>query len=277
MSGGNPQAAENASTSNAQAQTGFGQTQAGLGSGYNQNSQNMLNQATALNQPSINYYSAITSGNPAAALSAVAPQIGNVATQTQQAMGNIRNTVPEGAGRDYAMGQAQLGQGAQNAGLLNNAFTSALQGEQGLSAQQLGAGLNEQGATLSAYSGATNSLAASNQAYGQIQQTEVAKQQAKMQLLGSLAGAAGNAASGGAFGTLSDARLKEDIRKVGEVGDVNLYYFKMKDGDSPQLGFMAQEVYTKHPEHVIVGGEDPSVSPWMIKYQDLIPQLVKED
>lgn len=260
-------------TDNAKTETGYGQTQAGLGQGYNQNSQQFLGQFNQLNQPSIDYYKQITSGNPAAALNAVAPQIGNVATQTQQAMGNIRNTVPEGAGRDYAMATAQLGQGAQNASLLNNAFTGALQGEQGLAGQALGGGLQEQGASLSAYSGATNSLNASNTAYNDIAQANAANKASTMGFLGSLASAGG--AIGASAVKPSDSRLKEDIEKVGELGDMNIYKFRFKGSDQPELGFMAQEVYAKHPDAVIVGGEDPNESPWMVKYGDLIPQLIK--
>ncbi len=272
MGGGN--SAQNSETANAGLQTQYGQQQQGLSTGYNQLSQQQLGQATALNQPSIDYYKAITSGNPAAALSAVAPQIGNVATQTQQAMGNIRNTVPEGAGRDVLMGQAQLGQGAQDAGLLNNAFTGALQGEQGLAGQALGAGLQEQGATLSALAGATSSLGAANQAYNNIDQAQAQRKAATMGFLGDLVGAGGAVASAGI--TKSDSRLKEDIEKVGELGDMNIYRFVFKGESQPQLGFMAQEVYVKHPDAVVVGGEDPKESPWMVKYGELIPQLIKE-
>lgn len=202
MTGGNTGPSEGAINSNAGLQTGYGQTQAGLGAGYNQISQQMLGNFNSLNQPSTQYYNAITSGNPAAALSAVAPQIGNVAQQTQQNAANIGNTVPQGAGRDYALAMNQVGQGSQNAALLNNAFTGALQGQQQLAGQALGGALQETGATLGAYGGATNSLSASNQGYGQVLQTEEQKNQAKMQLWGSLAGAAGMAASGGMFGSL---------------------------------------------------------------------------
>lgn len=273
MTGGNTGPSENAINQNAGLQQGYGQAQAGLASGYNQISQGMMGQFNQLNQPSIDYYKAITSGNPAAALSAVAPQIGNVAQQTQQSMANIGNSVPEGAGRDYLMGQAQLGQGAQNAALLNNAFTGALQGEQGLAGQALGGSLQEQGASLSGYAGATNSLANANQGYSNVMQAEVAKRQAFMSMLGALAGAAGTAAGGGAF---SDVRLKEDIKKVGELGDVNLYSYRFRGDDTPQLGVLAQEVYTKHPEVVVVGGEDPHRDPWLVKYSDLVEQLIKE-
>lgn len=275
MGGGN--SAQNSETANAGLQTKYGEQQAGLSTGYNQQSQQMLGQFNQLNQPSIDYYKAITSGNPAAALSAVAPQIGNVATQTQQAMGNIRNTVPQGAGRDVAMAQAQLGQGSQDAALLNNAFTGALQGEQGLAGQALGGGLQEQGATLSALAGATSSLGASNQAYNNIDQAQAQRKAATMGFLGDVvgAGATVGAAMLGKPPT-SDARLKEDIEKVGELGDMNIYKFRYKGEAKPQLGFMAQEVYAKHPDAAVVGGEDPSVDPWRVKYSELIPQLIKE-
>ena len=184
------------------------------------------------------------------------------------------NTVPAGAGRDYALAQAQLGEGSQNAGLLNQLYTGALQSNAALGSQALGAGLQEQGATLSAASGATSAYGASNQAYGNIQQVQAQKKAATMGFLGSLAGGAGAALS---HTNLSDSRLKEDIEKVGELGDMNIYSFKFLGSDTPQLGFLAQEAYTKHPEFVIVGGQDPEQDPWQIKYGELIPQLIKKE
>ncbi len=273
MGVGPGRAAEQASIQNAQAQQQIAQQQMALEGRYADIAQGELARRTTLEQPLVDFNKALLSGDRTAALSAVAPMLGNVATQTKQAGANIMNTVPAGAGRDYALAQNQLGQGQQVAGILNNAFTGALTGQAQLGAEALGAGLQEEGAALSAAAGATSSYGAANQAYGQIQETEARKKAARMSFLGELAGA------GGMIGAakVSDIRLKEDIQKIGEVGDVNLYYFRFKGDGSSHIGAMAQELYTTHPEAVVVGGQDPNKDPWMVKYDELITQLASGD
>ena len=56
----------------------------------------------------------------------------------------------------------------------------------------------------------------------------------------------------------SDAALKQDIQKVGQVGDVNLYRWKWNDtakaigaDKEPSTGVIAQEVEAKYPQRVI--------------------------
>ena len=62
----------------------------------------------------------------------------------------------------------------------------------------------------------------------------------------------GLAALGGAgIIRYSDARLKEDIRLIGQTpGGVNLYSWKWKDGSGEDSGVIAQEVVLSHPEAV---------------------------
>ena len=190
--GGGGGAAQNAELQNAQSQTQLGQQQVGLEQQYANLAQQQLNTATTLDQPLVNFNNSILGGNQQALIAAAGPQLGNIATQTQSSEANIMNTVPAGAGRDYALAQAQLGEGSQNAGLLNQLYTGALQSNAALGSQALGAGLSEQGATLSAASGATSAYGASNQAYGNIQQVQAQKKAATMGFLGSLAGGAGS-------------------------------------------------------------------------------------
>lgn len=54
----------------------------------------------------------------------------------------------------------------------------------------------------------------------------------------------------------SDARLKEDIAKVGELYDgTNVYSYRYKGSDVPQIGLMAQEVEKTNPDAVTeIGG-----------------------
>lgn len=61
---------------------------------------------------------------------------------------------------------------------------------------------------------------------------------------------------GSSFIMASDRRVKEDIQKIGKTSDgQNLYRFRYKGDDKPQIGLMAQEVEKKKPEAVIeIGG-----------------------
>ena len=59
------------------------------------------------------------------------------------------------------------------------------------------------------------------------------------------------ASLGSAAMFMSDERVKEDISPVGELNDgTNVYLFKYKGDDTPQVGVMAQEVEKTQPEAV---------------------------
>ena len=67
---------------------------------------------------------------------------------------------------------------------------------------------------------------------------------------------------GGFLGGLSDMRLKDNIRKIGNVGDINLYAWdwsakaiEMGAGDNPTVGVMAQELIEVMPEAVKVADD----------------------
>jgi len=68
-----------------------------------------------------------------------------------------------------------------------------------------------------------------------------------------------NALMGGLFGLgaagvykFSDRRLKKNVKKIGKTNDgQNLYSYKYKGSDEPQIGLMAGEVEKKHPDAVI--------------------------
>jgi hypothetical protein len=77
--------------------------------------------------------------------------------------------------------------------------------------------------------------------------------------LGPVLGAIGAAGQGlGAMGlTFSDAALKDNIQKVGNVNDINLYRWEWNDiakaigaDKYPATGVIAQEVEAKYPQHV---------------------------
>jgi hypothetical protein len=78
--------------------------------------------------------------------------------------------------------------------------------------------------------------------------------------IGAMMNPAGAAAGGG--GLMSDARLKDDVTKVGEINGVNLYRWKWNDeakqlgaDGHPETGVMAQEIEATHPQHVHIGAD----------------------
>jgi hypothetical protein len=57
----------------------------------------------------------------------------------------------------------------------------------------------------------------------------------------------------GSAAIMSDARLKKDIRKIGEIGRLNVYEWEWIDdsiGGVMKTGFIAQEVQKEFPQHV---------------------------
>ncbi|MDP9114646.1 MAG: tail fiber domain-containing protein [Acidobacteriota bacterium] len=90
--------------------------------------------------------------------------------------------------------------------------------------------------------------------------------------------AAGEAAQGAAAmgAKTSDFRLKENIVLLGQLNGLNIYEYSFNGNPEREVGVMAQEAYERFPEDVIVGGEDPAVAPWMVRYGTLLPKLIAE-
>jgi len=98
---------------------------------------------------------------------------------------------------------------------------------------------------------------------------------------GSNVGEISSTASTTTYGTTSDHRLKYDIRPTTfSVDDLMMlqvrdYTFKTDATNTPQTGFIAQELHEIIPQVVAVGGADPAVDPWQVDYGKLTPFLVK--
>lgn len=77
-----------------------------------------------------------------------------------------------------------------------------------------------------------------------------AQQAANQNLMGGLFGL------GSAAIIASDRRVKKDIKRIGKTDDgQNLYFYRYKGSDKPQIGLMAQEVEKRRPEAVVeIGG-----------------------
>lgn len=77
----------------------------------------------------------------------------------------------------------------------------------------------------------------------------------------------------------SDARLKTNIEEFSGLDMVRemrpVKYVKTKAPDTPQYGFLAQELYNIFPQAVAVGGEDATKQPWGIDYGKLTGVLTR--
>lgn len=229
-----------------------------------------LQQAQTLNQPLMQRNAAITSGSMPAIIDAMGPQLSQIEAQTRQSTANTYNSIPQGAGRDFALAQTQGQKGQQIASSVGGAFNSALQSQAALGSQALGAGLQQEGAALSAGQGATSAAGLESQTGSNMSQMASQRKASTMGFLGSLAGGAGSAMSGR---FTSDVRLKENIVPVGEVAGLPIYSYNFKGDDKKVVGPMAQEVYLKYPEAAIVGDEN---KPWMVKGDVLAKRLIED-
>jgi len=228
------------------------QNQEGLA--LEQQSLNLQQQGLNEEQPAINYYTALTSGNPNLALSAAAPQVSQISKSANTAQQQIADTIAPGAAQQIAQGQVIQGANTQLANTLNTTETSAFDklanlgaGIGAFSLQDLGAGLG------SVQSSASN--------YGQVSQEQNAQKASTLGLLGGLAGTGASF-----FPTYSDRRLKGNVVFIGRIGPVNIYEFKFIGQSHREIGVIAQEVHAIYPQVVHVGGEDPAVDPWTVDY-----------
>ena len=142
-----------------------------------------------------NLIDATNSGNYGAIINAAGPEITNLTTTNAQTNEAIMNSVPAGAGRDAALAEAKQSQGTGVATTLNQLYEQALQSQANLGTGAAQIGLQESGAALNAGGQASSS----NQAVMSAQTQQKADQ---LGVFGSLFGAAGTAAGGGAFGHL---------------------------------------------------------------------------
>ena len=227
-------------------------TQQQLSLAQSENATSQANQATALQleQPLIAKETALASGDKNAALSAAMPTISQISSGYAGAKESIFNTVAPGAARDTALANLQTQAAVQPATAMASAVDQAPsvlanvgQGIGAFSIQQLGA-------ALSGYSGASTTNQTSLQSATQ-------QQAAKLGVAGDLLGAAGTAAGGGAFGKLSDIRLKTNIVPLAGVlealAEIQPAAFQYRHSGRSAIGVMAQEVQPFFPQMVLVG------------------------
>jgi hypothetical protein len=171
------------------------QTQIGTGTKELAASDARLSQGDQLQQPQIDFLKTLLSGDKTATNQALSVPLGQIASQTQQTREQLMSGTPAGAARDVALAGLQRQEGAQVAGLENNAFLSAFPGLAGMASQQYGLGTQELGAGITS----TGNASTSNQS---VLDAAAQGKSGTMGALGSLAGVAGSFLNGSGFATL---------------------------------------------------------------------------
>ena len=150
---------------------------------------------TALQQPSIDFYTKLTGNDPNARMTAVAPALGDIARAGRSGKEAIYDSAPRGAARDFALSQVPQQQAAQGAEFLNKAFMGAFPAMASLGTESGQVGLQQTGAGMRGAEAASQT----NQSVMQNQQAQKASQ---LGMIGSLAGMGGSLAMGGGLGKL---------------------------------------------------------------------------
>lgn len=182
---------QNLERSNANAQAGLANTESVL-------SLENQRRALQLEQPAINLYSGLTSGDPKAQLTAASPIIGQIQSGYNAAKQNILNTTAPGAARDFAMTQLPIQSNAATSGVIAQETAGAFDKLANIGAGLGSFSLNQGGLTENAFAGST-------QAIGQLGQQQAQQKASTMGFLGSIVSGAANVATGGMSGLASKA------------------------------------------------------------------------
>lgn len=196
MSGRNKDA-ENGQMAAAQQQASIAQQQLALGQQYSGLASTELARRTALEQPAIQFNSALASGDRGALLSAAALPISNITHAAEAAKAAAYNNAPAGAARDFALTQIDRGKSDNVAQFINQAFLGSHDALSKFGAEALQSGLQQEGAGLRGTEGGEQSTAGSAQTYNTIQQQAAQRKASTMNLIGQLAGIGGGIATGG--------------------------------------------------------------------------------
>lgn len=171
-------------------QTDLGKQQVSLGNEFLNLSRQELGRRNELQQPGIDFYKNIISGDPNARLTAAATPLADISRSARRAKEEIYNTAPRGAARDFALSQVPQQSYAQSADLLNKTYLSAFPALSQYGSESGNMSLQQAGAGLRGIEGGINT----NKSVMDNQQQQKAS---TMNLLGGLAGTAGTIATGG--------------------------------------------------------------------------------
>ena len=166
----------------------------------------------------------------------------------QYLQGNASAAQQQGLNQDYsnmtmAQRQQQLAELMQQRNMPLNEMNAFLTGQQ----VQNPTFANAPNSTASRAPGTDYLTAAGMQGQANLNQynAQTGQQNSMMNGLGSLASA----------WMMSDERVKDNIVPIGEVGGRGMFAFTYKGDDTPQVGFMAQEVEKTDPDAVAMGSD----------------------
>ena len=207
MGGGGPSSAEQSQINLQKSQTGIGQQETAAGTAR-------MTQADQIMQPAINFWQQIMGGDPKTMLKAAAPAIGNIAQSEQATEAQIMNSMPPGAGRDLALMQAKMGKNTGIASTLSNLWGQAPGALAQIGGAEQGVSLQQTGAGIRGFEGAS-------QTGGTVLQAEQQRRQAKASMMGSIFSMAGMAL-GGPLGGALGASLGGMFGGGGGAGSLNI-------------------------------------------------------
>lgn len=169
--------------------------QAATGAASTAEGSQLFNLALPGLEQSESYYGKLASGDPHALARANAPAIANIGAQTDSAKKTITQDNPRGAQTGLALEEADINKGAQISNLTTGSYTNAFPSLASLGGQNVSQGTAATGVGLQGLSGAANQ-------YQGLLSNNAASKASTLGFLGSLGGAAGEAAGGGVFGHL---------------------------------------------------------------------------
>ncbi len=130
------------------------------------------------------YYQALASGDPSKTAAAIGPAVGNINTQSQSAVKQIRDNMPRGGAEQVAEGNVEQQRAGQIGNLTTQAYTGAFPALGALSQGGIGLASNE-------ISNAIQAGAAGSQSNAQSASMQTQGKASTMSFLASLVGAGG--------------------------------------------------------------------------------------
>lgn len=152
-----------------------------------QNSQQLFGESQPGFQSAEQFYSALSTGDPAAIMRAIAPATQQIGQATASAKSNILANAPNGGEKNLALEQADVNQGAQVGNTASQGYLNSFNALAGLAGQGIGQSISSAGTGISG-------LGQSTQALGQLGNQQIQQKGATLGAIGSAAGTVGSVA-----------------------------------------------------------------------------------
>lgn len=185
-SSGVSQSVQDSEAANATALTGIAQQQ-------NTNAQTLFQESNPGFVKAENFYNTISSGDPYAIGTAIAPAAQQISQASDQAKANILRTGPAGGEKNLALEQVNVNQGAEVGKVASGSYLNSFNALAQLAGQGTGESISSAGTAISGYGSANSGL-------GQIANQQIQEQQIQQQQKGSTLGALSSLGGGIAEG-----------------------------------------------------------------------------